>query len=56
MKRSGEEGGIRSEVQLLIMTGTACPQLEFDAVDTTKDSVFQLQRLLCITESTALVT
>ena len=38
VKKSGEEGGIRSQVVLLIVTGTACPLLEFDAVDTTNDS------------------
>jgi len=55
VKRNGEEGGIGSEVQLLIITGTACPLLESDAVDITNDSVFQFQCLLCITEGTKLV-
>jgi len=38
VKRTGVEGGIRSEVLLLIVTGTACPLLVFDAMDTTNDS------------------
>ena len=35
VKLNGEEGQIRSEVQLLIVIGTACPLLGFDAVNTT---------------------
>jgi len=39
VKRSGEKGGMRSEVLLLIVARTAGPLLEFEAVDTTNDNI-----------------